>query len=209
MIKPTKKAIFKAYLYIVIAVNIVLLLSHIINKKDGDEILLAISMNDEVGLLRMIEEGGNINYDYAYDGEAPIRLAMMLGNANIINMLINNNANLLSAGQSGFTPIDLLFSRNDVETIKLVIPNIDRSLYENALSYYMVSGLIAKAEKNVRRIKENEDKENAEERRGRVAMYIAENLANQKNIATAVSKICNGLKIITAVPLTFTAMPSD
>jgi mRNA-degrading endonuclease RelE of RelBE toxin-antitoxin system len=118
-----------------------------------------------------------------------------LGDPKIINLLIENNADLNSLNESGLSVVNYLFSENDVETIKQVIPHIDREKYEDILGHHIVNGLHVEVKKKYRKLAVSEQQLKREEKIINVAKYIVDELANQKNITTALSYLCRGTAV--------------
>jgi len=164
-------------------------------KRGGDELLLAISMSDNEKVEEIINSGVDINYRYDNKDIAPITLALKLGDPKIITLLIENNADLNSLNESGLSAVNYLFSENDVETINQVIPHIDREKYEDLLGYYIVNGLHVEVKKKYRKLAVSEQQVKREEKIIDVAKYIVNELANQKNITTALSYLCRGTAV--------------
>ena len=195
MIKNKK---FNYYIALLAVINTIALCFFIVTKKEGDNLMLAVSLGDTKALMHQIELNKNININYKNinqsNTDSPISLAMKLGNPDIIKILIKNKANLSSKDEHNKTAIDYLFSDNSVNTIKYVIPYIEKDLYDKELYKYISYGL-----KQEVKVKHSQRKsEYLLERVNRlssVSRYIVNELASQDNIKAAIFSVCSGVKI--------------
>ena len=74
----------------------------------------------------------NINiHDICSTGWTPLHIASYNNNKRMINILIEKGANLLQYDNENITPLDIILSYHDFDSIKFTLDNVDRALFVN------------------------------------------------------------------------------
>jgi len=164
------------------------------NAKNNDnvDLLLSISTHDISALEKVILEVKNINYSIDKIGNTPLSLAMRVGNSGIIIIMLGSGANIESNNILNIAPIDDLFKYNDVDTIKKVLSHVNKESYKYKLGYHIYSGFNTSAlYKRDKKINTSKEREYIALRMEAVSRFITDELANDRDIAKAISLLCS------------------
>ena len=91
------------------------------NDRDDSILILAI-MNEYIDMIKLIINYiSDINDNYNYDYMSPLHLACEIGNIEIVQLLLENGADIDVLDNYFMTPLHYASNRNHFKTIKLLI----------------------------------------------------------------------------------------
>lgn len=91
------------------------------NDRDDSILILAI-MNEYIDMIKLIINYiSDINDNYNYDFMSPLHLACEIGNIEIVQLLLENGADIDVLDNYFMTPLHYASNRNHFKTIKLLI----------------------------------------------------------------------------------------
>jgi ankyrin repeat protein len=91
--KTTKRIITSSIFIVLLLVGIYFLVMFILGKIDGSAVIAAVEDGDIAEVQRLIEAGANVNATDC-DERLPLETAVEKGNAQIVKMLVDNNADI-------------------------------------------------------------------------------------------------------------------